>query len=73
MRVASMMMTNRYLKQLNRTYEAQTKLMEQSDGDKLHRASDDAIGYSKYLRYGDSFAENNQYQTNIQFAEDNLR
>lgn len=68
MRVASMMMTNRYLKQLNRTYEAQTKLMEQSDGDKLHRASDDAIGYSKYLRYGDSFAENNQYQTNVKSA-----
>nr|MCR5559307.1 flagellar hook protein [Schwartzia sp. (in: firmicutes)] len=68
MRVASMMMTNRYLKQLNRTYEAQTKLMEQSDGDKLHRASDDAIGYSKYLRYGDSYAENNQYQTNVKSA-----
>lgn len=68
MRVASMMMTNRYLKQLNRTYEAQTKLMEQSDGDKLHRASDDAIGYSKYLRYSDSYGENMQYQTNVKSA-----
>ena len=61
-------MTTRYLNQLNRTYEAQTKLMEQSDGAKLHRPSDDPIGYSKYLRYSTSFGENNQYQTNVKTA-----
>lgn len=61
-------MTTRYQNQLNRTYEAQTKLMEQSDGAKLHRPSDDAIGYSKYLRYSISYGENNQYQTNVKTA-----
>ena len=61
-------MTTRYLNQLNRTYENQTKLMEQSDGAKLHRPSDDAIGYSKYLRYSTSYGENNQYQTNVKTA-----
>ena len=44
MRIASLHMTNRYLKQLNRTYENQTRLLEQSDGDRLHRPSDDAVG-----------------------------
>ena len=61
-------MTTRYQNQLNRTYENQTKLMEQSDGAKLHRPSDDAIGYSKYLRYSISYGENNQYQTNVKTA-----
>ncbi len=68
MRVASMMMTGRYLKQLNRTYESQTKLMEQSDGDKLHRPSDDAVGYSKFLRYSSNKVENEQYQANVKTA-----
>ncbi len=61
-------MTTRYLKQLNRTYENQTKLMEQSDGAKLHRPSDDPVGYSKYLRYSVAYGENDQYQTNIKTA-----
>ena len=61
-------MTTRYLNQLNRTYENQTKLMEQSDGAKLHRPSDDAIGYSKYLRYNVADSENNQYQSNVSTA-----
>ena len=61
-------MTTRYLNQLNRTYENQTKLMEQSDGAKLHRPSDDPIGYSKYLRYSISYGENNQYQANVKAA-----
>ncbi len=68
MRVASMMMSGRYLKQLNRTYEKQTKFMEQSDGDKLHRPSDNAVGYSKYLRYSSSKVENEQYQANVKTA-----
>ncbi len=65
MRVSSTMMIDNYLTQTNNVYEQQTKLMEQSDGSKLHRPSDDAIGYSKYLRYSDSKAENNQYQENV--------
>ncbi|MBR1886317.1 MAG: hypothetical protein IJ812_07895 [Schwartzia sp.] len=68
MRVGSLQMTTRYMNQLNRTYENQTKLMEQSDGAKLHRPSDDPIGYSKYLRYSISYGENNQYQTNVKTA-----
>ena len=62
------MMTGRYLTQLNRAYEQQAKLMEQSDGSKLHRASDDAVGYSKYLRYQNSLTENTQYQSNVKTA-----
>ena len=61
-------MTNRYLKQLNRTFEEKTRLMEQSDGDKIHRPSDDPVGYSKFLRYSGSLTENTQYQTNVKTA-----
>ena len=61
-------MTSSYLTQLNKAYEQQTKLMEQSDGSKLHRASDDAVGYSKYLRYSNSKTENTQYQANVKTA-----
>lgn len=62
------MMVNGYLKQLNTSFENQTKLMEQSDGSKLHRPSDDAIGYSKFLRYHNSKIENEQYTTNVRTA-----
>lgn len=68
MRVASMMMTNNYLKQLNGTYEQYTKIMEQSDGDKLHRASDDCVGYSKYLRYQNNLIGNEQFSANVKTA-----
>lgn len=61
-------MTNNYLKQLNGTYNQYTKLMEQSDGDRLHRASDDSVGYSKLLRYENSQAGNLQYQSNVSTA-----
>ena len=65
MRVASTQMVYRYQKQLNNSYEQQMKLMEQADGSKLHRASDDSTGYSKYLRYQNSLTENSQYQDNV--------
>src|SRR5574344_1117650 len=68
MRISSLQMTSSYLTQLNKAYEQQTKLMEQSDGSKLHRASDDAVGYSKYLRYSNSKTENTQYQANVKTA-----
>ncbi len=54
--------------QLNRSYANQTKLMEQSDGAKIHRPSDAPIDYSKYLRYSTSYGENDQYQYNIKTA-----
>lgn len=68
MRIASMMMSHNYLRQLNGTYEQYAKLMEQSDGSKLHRASDDAVGYSKYLRYQNNKIGNEQYQANVSTA-----
>ncbi len=61
-------MTTKYMTQLNRTYDNQTKLMEQSDGAQLHRSSDNPIGYSKYLRFSTSYGENNQYQYNVKTA-----
>ncbi len=68
MRISSTMMSGNYLKQLNGTYQQYAKLMEQSDGSKLHRASDDATGYSKYLRYQNNKIANEQYQTNVSTA-----
>lgn len=68
MRIASTMMSHNYLKQLNGTYQQYAKLMEQSDGSKLHRASDDAVGYSKYLRYQNNKISNEQYQDNVSTA-----
>ena len=68
MRISSTMMSNNYLKQLNGSYERYTKLFEQSDGKKLHRASDDAVGYSKYLRYQNSLTNVEQFQEDITTA-----
>jgi flagellar hook-associated protein 3 FlgL len=65
MRVSSTQMIGRYQKQLNDSYEDQAKLMEQSDGSKLHRPSDDSVNYSKFLRYQNSDTENDQYQSNV--------
>ena len=61
-------MTGNYMNQLNRSYENQTKLMEQSDGSSLHRPSDNAVNYSKYLRFETSLSENTQYQSNVSTA-----
>jgi len=68
MRISSTMMTHNYLKQLNGSYETYTKLFEQSDGKKLHRASDDSVGYSKYLRYQNSLTNVKQFQADITTA-----
>ena len=68
MRVSSTMMIGNYMNQLNKSYEKQTKLMEQSDGSSLHRPSDNAVNYSKYLRYNTSLEENSQYQSNVSTA-----
>ena len=68
MRISSTMMVGNYLTQLNKSYENQSKLMEQSDGKSLHRASDNSVNYSKYLRYQNGLTENTQYQTNVKTA-----
>ena len=58
-------MVRRYQHDLNAIDYAKTKLMEQSDGSKLHRPSDDSVGYSRYLRYTVSEGENNRYQDSV--------
>ena len=68
MRIGSYNSVARYRNSINHTYEQQTKIMEQSDGDRLHRPSDDCVGYSRYLRHSITFGENDQYQTNVKTA-----
>ncbi|MCR5833370.1 MAG: flagellar hook-associated protein 3 [Selenomonadaceae bacterium] len=57
-----------YQLSLNNAYQKQAKLFEQSDGSSLHRASDNPINYSKYMRYNVSETENTQYIDNIDSA-----
>lgn len=64
-RVSSNQMVYNYELQLNAANERMSKLMEQGDGQKLHRPSDDAVNYAKYLRYSVSENENTQYTTNV--------
>ena len=46
-RVSSNQMVYGYQKQLNDANNRMTKLLEQGDGSKLHRPSDDSVGYAK--------------------------
>ena len=64
-RVSSNQMMYNYKKQLNEANSRQDKLLEQGDGNKLHRPSDDSVAYTKYLRYDTSQQENEQYQENV--------
>jgi flagellar hook-associated protein 3 FlgL len=66
MRLSNAHSTIRYQRDLNRNYEYQNKLLETSDGSRLHRPSDDSVNYSKYLRYRSSSIENTQYRDNVQ-------
>ncbi len=59
-------MVSRYQKQLNTAAEEQARLMEQSDGQSLHRPSDDPVRYSNWLRYGTEQNENEQYKKNVE-------
>ncbi len=65
MRIGSLHMVSRYQKQLNTAAEEQAKLMEQSDGQSLHRPSDDPVRYSNWMRYSTEQNENEQYQKNV--------
>lgn len=67
-RVSSNQMVYGYQKQLNDANNRMSKLLEQGDGSKLHRPSDDSVGYAKYLRYTVSENENTQYQGNVSTA-----
>ena len=68
MRVSSDMMTANYLQQLNRSYAKQSALMEQSDGNSLHRPSDDPVNYTKTMTFKNSLVENTQYTDNVKSA-----
>lgn len=59
-------MVSRYQKQINTAAEEQARLMEQSDGQSLHRPSDDPVRYSNWLRYGTEQNENEQYKKNVE-------
>ena len=67
-RVSSNQMVDSYQQTLNEANNRQDKLMEQGDGSKLHRPSDDSVAYAKYLRYDISSNENTQYQNNVDTA-----
>ena len=67
-RVSSNQMVYSYQKRLNEANNRQNKLLEQGDGSKLHRPSDNSVGYSKYLRYNVSDNENTQYDKNVSTA-----
>lgn len=64
-RVSSTQNVYNYQKSLNEADARQADLLRQGDGQKLHKPSDDSVGYSKYMRYDVSDSENDQYQANI--------
>lgn len=67
-RVSSNQMVYGYQKQLNDANTRQTSLLEQGDGSKLHRPSDNPVDYSKFIRYDTSLNENEQYTSNVNTA-----
>ncbi|MBO6202973.1 MAG: flagellar hook-associated protein 3 [Selenomonas sp.] len=67
-RVSSNQMVYGYQKQLNDANTRQTTLLEQGDGSKLHRPSDNPVDYAKYIRYDTSLNENEQYTNNVNNA-----
>ncbi len=64
-RISSNYSVQRYQRDLNALDYTKTRLMEQGDGSKLHRPSDDSVGYSRYLRYSVSEGENDRYQDSV--------
>lgn len=67
-RMSSLQYMYNYKTGLNRAYQKQAKLFEHADGNKIHRASDDAVAYSKLLRYNVSQVENDQYKKDVDTA-----
>lgn len=68
MRVSSNMMTGNYLRQLNKSFQEQANLMEQTDGDKIHRPSDDPVEYIRTMQFQNSITQNEQYTSNLKSA-----
>ena len=64
-RISSNFVVQRYQRDLNELDYTKTKLMEQGDGSKLHRPSDNSVDYSRFLRYNVSETENSRYQKSV--------
>ena len=64
-RISSNYMVRRYQRDLNALDYTKSKLMEQGDGSKLHRPSDNSVDYSRFLRYDVSEGENDRYQASV--------
>ena len=64
-RISSNYMVRRYQHDLNALDYTKSKLMEQGDGSKLHRPSDNSVDYSRFLRYDVSEGENDRYQASV--------
>ncbi len=64
-RISSNYMVRRYQRDLNALDYTKSKLMEQGDGSKLHRPSDNSVDYARYLRYNVSEGENDRYQDSV--------
>lgn len=67
-RIGSAHFMYNYQVALNKAYQEQNKLFEQSDGSSLHRGSDNPMNYTKLMRYTVSDNENEQYRENIKTA-----
>ena len=65
-RISSNYIVRRYQNDLNALDQTKSKLMEQGDGSKLHRPSDNSVDYSRFLRYDVSEGENDRYQSSVQ-------
>lgn len=68
MRVSSTMMTGNYMNQMNRSFAKQAKLMEQGDGLRIHRPSDDPVQFVRSMTFKNSLNENKQYTQNLKDA-----
>ncbi len=65
MRIGSAVMTLNYIDRLNKAYRNQANLVEQGDGDKFHRPSDDPVEYARTMRYKNDLANNDDYTRNV--------
>ena len=61
-------MSHSYLVQLNKSYTKQAKLLEQSDGNAIHRPSDNPVQCVRTMAFKTSLEENNQYTQNLDDA-----
>lgn len=68
MRVSSGMMINNYLSQLNTQYQQQADLMQQSDGNAMHKPADNPVAFVQTMISKNSLSDNNQYTQNLNTA-----